>query len=85
MEHFFLVGNTNFNVAGGTPTKRMPKIISILTSICLVLFRLYFIVPMPVNNQLTTLQNDSCFYLQNIREWTASDVIDWLHHEKLEM
>lgn len=33
----------------------------------------------------TTTMDNSMFYTQNISEWTADDVMDWLYREKLEM
>ncbi len=46
---------------------------------------------MPVNNQITTTttttttMNSSWFHSQNVHEWTADDVIEWLNREKLDM
>ncbi|CAF2917106.1 unnamed protein product [Rotaria sp. Silwood2] len=42
-------------------------------------------IAMPVNNQVITTMNNSLFHSQNVHEWSAYDVIEWLNREKLEM
>ncbi|CAF1240690.1 unnamed protein product [Rotaria sordida] len=42
-------------------------------------------IVMPINNQVTTIMNNSLFHLQNVHEWSAYDVIEWLNREKLEI
>jgi hypothetical protein len=36
------------------------------------------------NHSITTMTN-SWSHFQNVNEWNADDVIEWLNHEKLEM
>lgn len=36
-------------------------------------------------NPSATTINNSWFDFQNIQDWTAGDVIDWLNREKLEL
>jgi hypothetical protein len=47
----------------------------------------FFLYPFSVSTStysITTM--DSSFtYHRNVNDWNADDVIDWLHHEKLEM